>query len=181
MEYVQLVCALIGVIGLILLFFWALRKLNKGILTTGGKRLKILDRASLGGEKSVVVVSVAGKCMVLGVTSGRIDKIEDLDMTEEEYLEQLYPADTDNNTNGGFFAAFTDALAKNVRSMKKGGSEGRKRGSQSEKNGSDGKAQGYGENADEPVLPIPHEGFDAADGDTDPDGENPAREEKTSK
>ena len=119
--------------------------------------------------------------MVLGVTSGRIDKIEDLDMTEEEYLEQLYPAGTDNNTNGGFFAAFTDALAKNVKSMKKGGSEGRKRGSQSEKNGSDGKAQGYGENADEPVLPIPHEGFDAADGDTDPDGENPAREEKTSK
>ena len=64
---VQLVCALVGVIALIFLFFWVLRKVNKGILTTGGKRLKVLDRASLGGEKSVVVVSVAGKCMVLGV------------------------------------------------------------------------------------------------------------------
>ena len=69
---VQLVCALVGVIALIFLFFWVLRKVNKGILTTGGKRLKVLDRASLGGEKSVVVVSVAGKCMVLGVTAGRI-------------------------------------------------------------------------------------------------------------
>ena len=99
---VQLVCALVGVIALIFLFFWVLRKVNKGILTTGGKRLKVLDRASLGGEKSVVVVSVAGKCMVLGVTAGRIDKIDDLSLTEEEY---------------SFFAAFSDALAKNVKNM----------------------------------------------------------------
>lgn len=44
MEYVQLICALVGVIALIFLFFWVLRKVNKGILTTGGKRLKILDQ-----------------------------------------------------------------------------------------------------------------------------------------
>lgn len=74
MEYVQLVCALIGVLALIFLFFWILRKVNKGILSVSGKRLKVLDRASLGGEKSVVVVSVAGKCMVLGVTAGRITR-----------------------------------------------------------------------------------------------------------
>lgn len=166
MEYVQLVCALIGVIGLILLFFWALRKLNKGILTTGGKRLKILDRASLGGEKSVVVVSVAGKCMVLGITSGRIDKIDDLDMTEEEYLEQLYPTDG-NNTSSGFFAAFTDALAKNMKSMKK--------------NSSDSKNSRRGEKSDEFAIPIPHEGFDAENGDTDQNGDNSPREDKTSK
>lgn len=125
MEYVQLICALIGIIGLIFLFFWALRKLNKGILTTGGKRLKVLDRASLGGEKSVVVISAAGKCMILGVTAGKISKIDDLDMTEEAYLAQLYPNSdkTENGTQQGFFAAFSDALAKNVRNMRKGGKE----------------------------------------------------------
>lgn len=32
------------------LFFWILRKVNKGILSVSGKRLKVLDRASLGGE-----------------------------------------------------------------------------------------------------------------------------------
>lgn len=115
MEYVQLVCALVGVLALIFLFFWVLRKVNKGILTTGGKRLKVLDRASLGGEKSVVVVSVAGKCMVLGVTAGRIDKIEDLPLTEEEYLSELYPEGQEKQDN--FFAAFSDALAKNVKNM----------------------------------------------------------------
>lgn len=112
---VQLVCALVGVIALIFLFFWVLRKVNKGILTTGGKRLKVLDRASLGGEKSVVVVSVAGKCMVLGVTAGRIDKIDDLSLTEEEYLSELYPDGQEKQDS--FFAAFSDALAKNVKNM----------------------------------------------------------------
>mgnify|MGYP000788824882 CR=1 FL=1 len=43
MEYVQLVCALIGVLALIFLFFWILRKVNKGILSVSGKRLKVLD------------------------------------------------------------------------------------------------------------------------------------------
>ena len=115
MEYFGLICALIGILGLILVLFWALRKLNKGVLTSGGKRLKVLDRAVLGGEKSVIVVSVAGKCMVLGVTASKIEKIADLDITEEEYLEQLYPTDsTGAGGKGGFFAAFTDALAKNV-------------------------------------------------------------------
>ena len=113
---VQLVCALVGVIALIFLFFWVLRKVNKGILTTGGKRLKVLDRASLGGEQSVVVVSVAGTCMVLGVTAGRIDKIEDLSLTEEEYLSELYPEGQGKQDN--FFAAFSDALAKNVKNMR---------------------------------------------------------------
>ena len=116
MEYVQLICALVGVIALIFLFFWVLRKVNKGILTTGGKRLKILDRASLGGEKSVVVVSVAGKCMVLGVTAGKIEKIDDIELTEEEYLSELYP---EGEKQDGFFAAFSDALAKNVKNMRK--------------------------------------------------------------
>lgn len=41
MEYVQLVCALIGVLALIFLFFWILRKVNKGILSVSGKRLKV--------------------------------------------------------------------------------------------------------------------------------------------
>lgn len=120
MEYFGLICALIGILGLIFVLFWALRKLNKGVLTSGGKRLKVLDRAVLGGEKSVIVVSVAGKCMVLGVTAARIDKIADLDMTEEEYLEQLYPADSTGGIGkGGFFAAFTEALVKNAGGNKK--------------------------------------------------------------
>lgn len=123
-DYIQLICALIGIVGLIFVLFWALRKLNKGVLTNAGKRLKVLDRAVLGGEKSVIVVSVAGKCMVLGVTASRIEKIADLDMTEEDYLEQLYPADTGSDGKGGFFAAFTEALVKNAGKGKNSAKQG---------------------------------------------------------
>lgn len=93
MEYVQLVCALIGVLALIFLFFWILRKVNKGILSVSGKRLK-----------------------VLGVTAGRIDKIEDLSITEEEYMSELYPEGSGRQDN--FFAAFSDAMAKNIKNMR---------------------------------------------------------------
>ena len=124
-DIVQLICVMVGILGLMFLLFWALRKLNKGVITSGGKRLKVLDRAMLGNDKSVVVISVAGKCMVIGVTAAKIEKISDLDMSEEEYLEQLYPegAKTGGGEKSGFFAAFTDALAQNVQGMKKGRNE----------------------------------------------------------
>lgn len=48
--------------------------------------------------------------MVLGVTAGRIDKIEDLSITEEEYMSELYPEKSGRQDN--FFAAFSDAMAK---------------------------------------------------------------------
>lgn len=64
----------------------------------------------------MVVVSVAGKCMVLGVTAGRIDKIEDLSITEEEYMSELYPEKSGRQDN--FFAAFSDAMAKNIKNMR---------------------------------------------------------------
>ncbi len=123
-EIVQLVCIMVGIIGLIILLMWALRKFNKGMIASGGKRLKVLDRAMLGNDKSVVVVSVAGKCMVLGVTAGRIDKICDLEVSEEDYLKELYP-ENNQSGNGGFFSAFTDALKKNAGGMVQGNNKNR--------------------------------------------------------
>ena len=54
--------------------------------------------------------------MVLGVTAGRIDKIEDLSITEEEYMSELYPEGSGKQDN--FFAAFSDAMAKNIKNMR---------------------------------------------------------------
>ena len=50
MEYVQLVCALIGVLALIIQIYWILTNVNTELQRVSGKRLKVLDRASLGGE-----------------------------------------------------------------------------------------------------------------------------------
>ncbi|MCL2077181.1 MAG: flagellar biosynthetic protein FliO [Oscillospiraceae bacterium] len=90
MNWLQVIISLIGVIGLIFLLFYLLRKINKQVATTSGSKLKIIDRAATGRDSSLLVVSVGGKLMLLGVSSGKmtgnIEKICDLDLSEEEYF-----------------------------------------------------------------------------------------------
>ena len=84
MDWIQWLLSFIGVLGLIAVLFYALKKLNKRISTTGG-RLKVLDRVSIGRDGMLLVVSVCGKVMLVGVTAQRIERLCDLEVTEEEY------------------------------------------------------------------------------------------------
>lgn len=86
MDWIQLTLSLIGVIGLIVMLFYALRKLNKKISVGGGNRMRILDRVNLGRDGMLLVVNVCGKLMLLGVTAQRVEKICDLDVSEEDYF-----------------------------------------------------------------------------------------------
>ena len=79
----------LGVIGLIFLLFYALKKLNKRVSVGSGSRLRVLDRVSLGKDGMLLVVSAAGKLMLIGVTPQRVEKLCDLDQTEEDYLSSL--------------------------------------------------------------------------------------------
>ena len=92
MDWIQWLLSFIGVLGLIAVLFYALKKLNKRISTAGG-RLKVLDRISIGRDGMLLVVSVCGKVMLVGVTAHRIDKLCDLDITEEEYSADRQSAD----------------------------------------------------------------------------------------
>lgn len=74
-----------GVLGLIALLFYALRKLNKRVSIGTGSKLRVLDRVNLGRDGMLLVISVNGKLMLVGSTPQRIEKLCDLDMTEEEY------------------------------------------------------------------------------------------------
>lgn len=85
MEWLQWLLSFIGVLGLIFFLFYALKKLNKGISVKSGNRLRVLDRVNLGRDGMLLVVSVCGKLMLLGATVNRIEKLCDLDITEEEY------------------------------------------------------------------------------------------------
>ena len=84
MDWIQWLISFIGVLGLIFVLFYFLKKLNKRISVSGG-RLKVLDRIGIGRDGMLLVVSVCGKVMLVGVTAHRIDKLCDLDVTEEEY------------------------------------------------------------------------------------------------
>lgn len=86
MDWLRVILSLVGIIGLIFMLFYAIRKLNKAKLVTGGGKMHILDRINLGKDGMLLVVSVCGKLMLIGAGAGRIEKLCDLDMTEAEYF-----------------------------------------------------------------------------------------------
>lgn len=78
--------ALIGVLALVFALFWLMKKLNTRINFSSGKNLKVLERVIIGQDKYLLLVSVCGKCMVIGVSQNHTEKLCDLEQTEEEIL-----------------------------------------------------------------------------------------------
>lgn len=78
----MMLLSLLGVIGLIFLTYFAARWLNKRTTMAGTRSIKILERANFSQDKSIVIVKVGGKLMLLGVTSEHIERIADLDETD---------------------------------------------------------------------------------------------------
>ena len=81
-----MIMALLGVLALVFLLFWGMKKLNRRVVLSDSKNMKILERINLGPDKMLLLVSVCGKCMVLGVTNGRVEKVHELEETEEQLL-----------------------------------------------------------------------------------------------
>lgn len=88
MEYFQMIMALVGVLALVFVIFWLMKKFNARVSLTDTRHLKVLERVNLGPDKMLLIVSVCGKCMLLGVTTQGTEKICDLDETEEELLSK---------------------------------------------------------------------------------------------
>lgn len=86
MDWLQWLLSFIGVLGLIFFLFYALKKLNKGIGVKSGSRLRVLDRVNIGRDGMLLIVGVCGRVMLLGVTSQRVEKLCDLDISEDEYM-----------------------------------------------------------------------------------------------
>lgn len=84
MEYFQMIMALVGVLALVFLLFWIMKKFNARTSVYSSRNMKILERINLGPDKMLLLVSICGKCMVLGVTTNHTEKICDLEQSEEE-------------------------------------------------------------------------------------------------
>lgn len=106
MEYFQMIMALLGVLALVFLIFWAMKKLNRRVVTSDSRNMKILERINLGPDKMLLLVSVRGKCMVLGVTNGRIEKVHELEESEEQLIEKK----DENGGNPSFKESFKIVL-----------------------------------------------------------------------
>jgi flagellar biogenesis protein FliO len=88
-DVLWVLVSLLGVLGLMFLTFFGLGMLNRRVSTSGG-RLRVVDRASLGRDSMLLVVSVCGKLILIGVSSSRVEKLADLDISEEEYVESAF-------------------------------------------------------------------------------------------
>lgn len=106
MQYFQMIMALIGVLALIFAVFWLMKKWTKRVALYDSKNMKILERINLGPDKMLLLVSVCGKCMVIGATSNHTEKICDLEQTEEE----LTAVSETNGENPSFKESFKIVL-----------------------------------------------------------------------
>lgn len=102
MQYFQMIMALVGVLALVFVLFWLMKKWNKHVAVSDSKNMKILERINLGPDKMLLLVSVCGKCMVLGVTSNHTEKICDLEQTEDELID----VPESNGENSSFKESF---------------------------------------------------------------------------
>ncbi len=78
-EIAALIVSLLGVVGLIFLTYYGVRWLNKKVPMSGARSIKILERAPIAQDKTLVIVKVGEKHMLLGVSAQHIEKIADLD------------------------------------------------------------------------------------------------------
>lgn len=93
----QMVLGLAVVIGLLLASLWLIKRLSAPRGAAAG--LKVLGAAPVGPRERVVLVEVAGKVLVLGVTSGNISPLHTLSADE---LDDFDPGAPAHATPGGF-------------------------------------------------------------------------------
>lgn len=101
-EIFTVICALLGVIGLIFITYFATRWLNKKFRNVGynGSQngIKIVECLGISQDKQLIVVRVGNKKMLLGVTPDSIRKLSDLDEEDMALVEKK----PDENSEGSF-------------------------------------------------------------------------------
>lgn len=108
--YFTLIISLAFIIGLIFLTKYCAKWLNKRVRISSSATVKILERVNLGPDKALMIVSVAEKYMLLGVTQEHIEKIADLEKDDIKNL--LNPVTPEKN------GSFTSQLLKAISSKK---------------------------------------------------------------
>ncbi|MCD7730515.1 MAG: flagellar biosynthetic protein FliO [Oscillospiraceae bacterium] len=82
-EIFTIICALLGVIGLIFITYYAVRWLNKKFRGAGWNGpqngIKIVECMGIAQDKQLLVIEVGRKAMLLGVTPNSVTKLSDLD------------------------------------------------------------------------------------------------------
>ncbi len=112
-EIFTIVCALLSVIGLLFLTFYAYKWLNKQRMSGGfgynNRSVKVLEYTAIAQDKQLMIVSVGSKKMLLGVTPNAVTKICDLDDSDISVAEDAPTGES------GFMKSLKKAFAERNR------------------------------------------------------------------
>ncbi len=115
-DVFTVICALLGVVGLMFLTYYATKWLNKryrGFGMNGGRSgIQIVECAAVAQDKQIIAVRAGKKALLLGVTPNSVTMLCELDEEDMSIIESAA-----NTPQSGSFA---ESL-KNVISSKKGG------------------------------------------------------------
>jgi flagellar protein FliO/FliZ len=89
----KMIAALGVVLALILCFLYGLRKVaGHRFKAMGGKRIQVLENHHMGVKKSIALVKVPGKVLVIGLSADRINLLDTLDGE----FDETAPSETDS-------------------------------------------------------------------------------------
>ena len=88
MEYLKVVLSLIGVLMLIFATYFGVRWMEKKVQYKPGASVKVIETVGLGTDKSLVIINIGEKYMMLGVSQQHIEKIADIDKEDIKVITQ---------------------------------------------------------------------------------------------
>ena len=123
-AFTSFVMPLLGVVFVILLAYVGTGWLAKKYVGTGaGKNMRVIERLSLGQDKSLLLVRVGGKTLLLGVSGKGFEVLRELDADELPVVEEA-PAPKNDFADMLAAAMKVSPLMEKLRE-KLGGKEGK--------------------------------------------------------
>lgn len=110
-EAFTVICALLGIIGLIFLSLyavgWLKKRLHGGSFGNMGNAVRIRECVSIAADKQLMIITVGSKTMLIGVTVNSVSRICDLDESDIAAYEAA-----DGSSESGFFLSLKKAFAE---------------------------------------------------------------------
>jgi flagellar protein FliO/FliZ len=102
----KMIASLGVVLAMILFLLYGIRRLSSQRMgAAGGKRIQVLESHYMGVKKTISLVRVPGKVLVLGISGDRINLLDTLD-------ENIVPQETPPGAPTAFGPMLSDRLKK---------------------------------------------------------------------
>ncbi|MDR0983977.1 MAG: flagellar biosynthetic protein FliO [Ruminococcus sp.] len=91
-DILSIFITLILFVAVIFLAMYSTKFIGKRFsVSMGGKNMKIIERIALGPDKMLLLVKIADKAMLVGVTTGQITNLSEIDPETLEIEPEITP------------------------------------------------------------------------------------------